>query len=537
LINHYTKEEDIVLDPFCGGGVTVVEGLLLKRRVIGVDINPLAAFITEMEVTPLDISKFWKAYDNIKEKVEGTMDYLYKTRCPLCSASPPLFSKDNDAHFEWIEWQDGEMLKIKYRCPYGHSGEKEPDEEDISLSKKIEKDFNNMVFYKKLWYPEETIPKGDKTDSIIQKGYNHFWQLFTKRNLLALSLLHKEILTIKDKTVQKFFRFALSGTLKWASKQSHLRGEVIEGWAMHAYWVYPKSLEINVWETFTKRCRAIVRGKKYIASIDDYYRKAKNFDDLIKGATALMLTQSSDRLPIPNSSIDTIITDPPYGGNVNYGELADYWLVWLNGISPPIMDKTDEAVINKTQGKRLEDYEEILYRVFKECHRVLKPEGFLVATFNSKDLVIISSFVKAVVKAGFDLLENGLVYQPPIRAYTTTVHAKEIGAFTGDFIFTFFKEYHKKTLSYIDERFCKKYIDEVIAKHRRRALTEIQFRRWVYEELIPVFARWSKGSDSLIYKVARYAESQIKKQQFERLPFEYIRAIARDKDKEGYRAH
>ena len=46
LIEHYTDEGDIILDPFCGGGVTVVEGLRLKRKVIGVDINPMATFIT-----------------------------------------------------------------------------------------------------------------------------------------------------------------------------------------------------------------------------------------------------------------------------------------------------------------------------------------------------------------------------------------------------------------------------------------------------------------------------------------------------------
>jgi tRNA G10 N-methylase Trm11 len=30
-------------------------------------------------------------------------------------------------------------------------------------------------------------------------------------------------------------------------------------------------------------------------------------------------------LPIPEETIDAVITDPPFGGNVNYGELADYW--------------------------------------------------------------------------------------------------------------------------------------------------------------------------------------------------------------------
>jgi len=45
LIDQYCKEK-IVLDPFMGGGTTVVEALRLGCRVIGVDINPVAWFIS-----------------------------------------------------------------------------------------------------------------------------------------------------------------------------------------------------------------------------------------------------------------------------------------------------------------------------------------------------------------------------------------------------------------------------------------------------------------------------------------------------------
>lgn len=40
LILRYTKEEDTVLDPFLGSGTTLVETKLLKRKGIGIDINP-----------------------------------------------------------------------------------------------------------------------------------------------------------------------------------------------------------------------------------------------------------------------------------------------------------------------------------------------------------------------------------------------------------------------------------------------------------------------------------------------------------------
>ncbi len=41
----FTRPGDLVLDPFCGRGTTVLEGLLRKRRVIGTDVNWVAACV------------------------------------------------------------------------------------------------------------------------------------------------------------------------------------------------------------------------------------------------------------------------------------------------------------------------------------------------------------------------------------------------------------------------------------------------------------------------------------------------------------
>jgi len=42
LLLRYSKEGDMVLDQFAGGGTTLVEAKLLNRNIIGVDINPAA---------------------------------------------------------------------------------------------------------------------------------------------------------------------------------------------------------------------------------------------------------------------------------------------------------------------------------------------------------------------------------------------------------------------------------------------------------------------------------------------------------------
>ena len=50
LIKKYTTENELVLDSFCGSGTTVIESLILKRRAIGVDLNPMSKFITETTI-------------------------------------------------------------------------------------------------------------------------------------------------------------------------------------------------------------------------------------------------------------------------------------------------------------------------------------------------------------------------------------------------------------------------------------------------------------------------------------------------------
>ena len=42
LIKKYTNEEELILDPFMGGGTTLIEAWLMKRKSIGIDISTLA---------------------------------------------------------------------------------------------------------------------------------------------------------------------------------------------------------------------------------------------------------------------------------------------------------------------------------------------------------------------------------------------------------------------------------------------------------------------------------------------------------------
>ena len=57
IIQKFSSPGDTILDPFMGGGTTVIEGVTLGRRIIGIDLNSLAVFIARVKSTPLSPSE------------------------------------------------------------------------------------------------------------------------------------------------------------------------------------------------------------------------------------------------------------------------------------------------------------------------------------------------------------------------------------------------------------------------------------------------------------------------------------------------
>ena len=82
-----------ILDPFMGGGTTVVEALRLGCHVTGIDLNPVAWFIVKTEVEPVDIEDLKTAFKRLEERPTSSGKRLkeellshYKTECPCCGA-------------------------------------------------------------------------------------------------------------------------------------------------------------------------------------------------------------------------------------------------------------------------------------------------------------------------------------------------------------------------------------------------------------------------------------------------------------------
>jgi len=67
-IQNFSKPGDLVLDPFGGSGVTVVEALVTNRKAINIDINPMAVFIVRALLAPVEISELSEAFDNVRKE-------------------------------------------------------------------------------------------------------------------------------------------------------------------------------------------------------------------------------------------------------------------------------------------------------------------------------------------------------------------------------------------------------------------------------------------------------------------------------------
>jgi putative DNA methylase len=83
----------VVLDPFMGGGTTVVEALRLGFRVVGIDLNPVAWFIVKTEVEPVDEDSLKDAFERLSQRITASGRPLreellshYKTACPCCGS-------------------------------------------------------------------------------------------------------------------------------------------------------------------------------------------------------------------------------------------------------------------------------------------------------------------------------------------------------------------------------------------------------------------------------------------------------------------
>ena len=485
--NQLTVERDcklvppIILDPFMGGGTTIVEALRLGCKVIGVDLNPVAWFVTKKEIEPVDLDALDAAFKQLKRTIAPKILHYYRTTCPLghqadvmyvfwvkkvtcvgCGQDVRLFpsfrlashkdnhtvfcpscyhifqvgNADNKTHCEEcghafvpgkgyssegyytcpscgqreqvldaVRRREGpleaEMFAIEYYCPtckregYDQRGYKPTSAEDLALFAEAKAEFERRK--DELLFPRQKIPQGMKTKDLLNYGYKYWHQMFNERQLLCVSMLLREILNIQSEDEQELMLLTLSDSLDYSNMLVSYHTTRFQSghlFARHAYWVTNVPLENNIWGanigagTFITKFAKTRAGLTYALSpFERDGKEQRRVGDIVAarlvrdveslhsgdGSTLLRAQTAEDLSFIPDSSVDAVVTDPPYCDNVMYAELADFFYVWLRlalkdrypAFEADYSPKAREIVKNDAQDKDEVFFFRGLTRVFK----------------------------------------------------------------------------------------------------------------------------------------------------------------------------
>ncbi len=290
----------------------------------------------------------------------------------------------------------------------------------------------------RLSLPTLAVRSGYNTDQA--RGYNYLrWRdFFNARQLLCLGMLLRGILEIEDEAVQEQMLCLFSSTLEFNNLFCSFKGEgtgaVRHMFSHHILKPERAPLENSIWGTdkssgtfstlFESR---LLRAKRYldepfelefeqdlfgskagvrktVASAPLDVKRVNTWENLRAHDRSLMiLNGDSACLPLPDASVDAVVTDPPYFDFVHYSELSDFFFAWLSPVLAqryPWMARADSSDTGEVQHKDPRIFARQLARVLSECRRVLKEDGVLAFSFHHSRPEGWAAIAEAITTAG-----------------------------------------------------------------------------------------------------------------------------------------
>ncbi len=424
LIDYYTNQGEVVLDPFCGSGMTGVAALEKSRKVILSDLSPAAVFIAENLCTPIDDVEFIAAVDELIDGSYELQQQLYTTTCRDCGKPTLLLYTVwsyglicNKCNHEFILWDVARderesvkesKIKKKFACPHcgmhiakrslkrtkrypvqvGYKccgkGNREqiaaPNEHDMAVLERIK----HQGLPEDLWYPKDAFPFGMNTRQPIAAGIDTVDKAYTPRALWAMAHLWKKASEHPDISIRNKLRFTVTSLYQRVTVFSEFR--FWGGSGNIANYNVPQIMnEQNVFKVFRRKA----------GTISWYFRDAPRVSRQLH-----VSVQSACNLNhLPDGSIDFIFTDPPFGSNINYSEMNFLWESWLCSHT----DNAEEAIVSKAQNKSIDDYQVLLCQAFLEANRVLRNDGWMCVVFHNSSDMVWKALQRAITDSGFEV--------------------------------------------------------------------------------------------------------------------------------------
>jgi len=502
-IEHYTEKENIVLDAFSGTGMTGVAAQLTGRKAILSDLSPVATWISKNYNTPYDPFLFEREALEYLNKTIDNYGWVYKTkhknghfgiienlvwsevlRCPFCKneyvfyesavknykvyenyncpncgaeiskrKSEKIKISDID-NYSKVEYLKTKLIPVLIEYKYnGRKYVKKPDQFDHEIIEKIEN--INIPF----WFPTNVIKNGDKTIEALRYGIRSANQFYTKRTLLILSAIFSEC----KKPILKLW---FSSHLINLSILNRYRPGVSFPYNPFSGAIYIAS-QISEANVFTAYLNKVKRIKRALT--------------LIKDVNIVSTCSATDLKLIKDNSIDYIFTDPPFGSNLMYSELNFIWESWLR-----IMTNTnDEAIINKTQNKSLDDYNYLLFKTFREYYRVLKPNRWITVEFHNSKSSVWNGIQEGIVKAGF-VVANVAILDKQQGSYN---QVSSSGATKSDLVISAYKpskEFEEQFLKNAGEGLELDFIQEFLHQQPIRPILE-RTEKMLYSKMLSYY--------------------------------------------------
>ena len=453
-ILHYTRPGDLVLDGFCGTGMTGVAaqscgstkeiedlgyrvsdcGAVLneediaismvgERRSILSDLSPFATFIARNYVDLSDLAQFEKEALRIIDEVETSLSWLYRCDkgivlsaiwsdvflCPHCS---------NEFVFWDVALEKGKIMK-SFPCPnchsiVGKSASKSTGATKLqrALTTKFDSVLNQIVRVPRFVLVEQTIKSGSKRTKmrVTDRERKTFDEAFENRQWPCIP-------------VDTFFPGRQTNKLINGSGISHICHMYTPRALFAIGTMWQLELSSTRYTTLFRFCLSAINN--YVSRKQGYFgggggvsgtlftpslhlernafdvlrRKVRKIGKLssTSSRTFSISTQSvTDLRNVANNVVDYIFSDPPFGESLQYAELNLFVEAWLRVRSR----KENDCVLNYVHKKDLSFYSKMMTTAFKEYARVLKPGRWMTIEFHNSQNAVWTAIQQSIERAG-----------------------------------------------------------------------------------------------------------------------------------------